>query len=350
MIKIQNIYYMLAYAFQILKSDTYSFCETEEFENAADLLAAILEKGVSIQIKKRGLKRDYIESTEVSNYIKGKIDVSESIKKQTIINRQLICNFDNFSLDCYANRILKTTIQLLIKSDIKSHRKKSLRNLLLYFKDVQSLDIKIIKRINWNMKFNKNNQSYQMLISICYLVLNGLIQTTTEGSTKLLNFLDEQSMSRLYEKFILEYYKKHYPELKPAASYVNWALDDGMDNLLPIMKTDITLTYGNKVLIIDAKYYSHTTQVRFDKNTIHSNNLYQIFTYVKNKACSGKNVSGMLLYARTDELIQPESSYVMIGNRIDVRTLDLDCDFEVIRRQLDGIIEEFFNNRGDLSV
>ena len=170
MIKIQNIYYMLAYAFQILKSDAYSFCETEEFENAADLLAAILEKGISIQIKKRGLKRDYIESTEVSNYIKGKINVSESIKNQTIINRQLICNFDNFSLDCYANRILKTTIQLLIKSDIKSHRKKSLRNLLSYFKDVRSLDVKSIKRINWNMKFNKNNQSYQMLISICYLV------------------------------------------------------------------------------------------------------------------------------------------------------------------------------------
>lgn len=335
---------MLAYAFQVLKIDAYSFCETEEFKNAADLLAAILEKGVTLQIKKRGLRRDYIESTEVSNYIKGKIDISESLKNQTIINRQLVCKFDNFSLDGYANRILKTTIQLLIKSDIKSHRKKSLRNLLLYFKDVQSLDFKSVKRINWNMKFNKNNQSYQMLISICYLVLNGLIQTTTEGSTKLLNFIDEQSMSRLYEKFILEYYKKHYPELKPSASYINWALDDGMDNLLPIMKSDITLTFGDDILIIDAKYYSYTTQIMFDKHTIHSNNLYQIFTYVKNKACNGKNVSGMLLYARTDELIQPESSYVMSGNRIDVRTLNLDCDFEVIRRQLDGIVEKFFNN------
>lgn len=342
MIKIQNIYYMLAYAFQILKSDAYSFCKTEEFENAADLLAAILEKGISIQIKKRGLKRDYIESTETSNYIKGKIDVSESIKNKSFINHQLVCSFDNFSIDCYANRILKTTIQILIKSDIKSFRKKSFRNLLLYFKDVKSLDIKRIKNINWNMKFNKNNQSYQMLISICYLVLNGLIQTTTDGSTKLLNFLDEQSMSRLYEKFILEYYKKHYPNLKPSASYINWDLDDGLDNLLPIMKTDITLTSGNEVLIIDAKYYSHTTQVRFDKHTIHSNNLYQIFTYVKNKSSCGKNVSGMLLYARTDELIQPESSYVMSGNRIDVRTLDLDCDFEVIRSQLNGIVEEFF--------
>ncbi|WP_300277462.1 5-methylcytosine-specific restriction endonuclease system specificity protein McrC [Peptacetobacter sp.] len=342
MIKIQNIYYMLAYAFQILKSDAYSFCETEEFENAADLLATILEKGISIQIKKQGLKRNYVESTDAYNYIKGKIDISESIKSQNIINHQLVCNFDNFSLDCYANRILKTTIQILIKSNIKSHRKKSLRKLLLYFKDVRSLDTRNIKRINWNMKFNKNNQSYQMLISICYLVLNGLIQTTTEGSTKLLNFLDEQSMSRLYEKFILEYYKKHYPELNPSASYINWIIDYGRDNLLPIMKSDITLTYGNNILIIDAKYYSHTTQVRFDKHTIHSNNLYQIFTYVKNKNSIDKTVSGMILYAKTDELIQPDSSYIMSGNRIDIRTLNLNCEFCEIQKQLDEIVHTFF--------
>ncbi len=333
---------MLAYAFQILKSDAYSFCETEEFENAADLLATILEKGISIQIKKQGLKRNYVESTDAYNYIKGKIDISESIKSQNIINHQLVCNFDNFSLDCYANRILKTTIQILIKSNIKSHRKKSLRKLLLYFKDVRSLDTRNIKRINWNMKFNKNNQSYQMLISICYLVLNGLIQTTTEGSTKLLNFLDEQSMSRLYEKFILEYYKKHYPELNPSASYINWIIDYGRDNLLPIMKSDITLTYGNNILIIDAKYYSHTTQVRFDKHTIHSNNLYQIFTYVKNKNSIDKTVSGMILYAKTDELIQPDSSYIMSGNRIDIRTLNLNCEFCEIQKQLDEIVHTFF--------
>lgn len=333
---------MLAYAFQILKSDAYSFCETEEFENAADLLATILEKGISIQIKKQGLKRNYVESTDAYNYIKGKIDISESIKSQNIINHQLVCNFDNFSLDCYANRILKTTIQILIKSNIKSHRKKSLRKLLLYFKDVRSLDTRNIKRINWNMKFNKNNQSYQMLISICYLVLNGLIQTTTEGSTKLLNFLDEQSMSRLYEKFILEYYKKHYPELNPSASYINWVIDYGRDNLLPIMKSDITLTYGSNILIIDAKYYSHTTQVRFDKHTIHSNNLYQIFTYVKNKNSIDKTVSGMILYAKTDELIQPDSSYIMSGNRIDIRTLNLNCEFCEIQKQLDKIVHTFF--------
>ena len=55
MIRIQNIYYMLAYAFQVLQERGYESCGTEEFENTADLLSAILVKGVSTQIK-RGLQ------------------------------------------------------------------------------------------------------------------------------------------------------------------------------------------------------------------------------------------------------------------------------------------------------
>ena len=63
MIRIQNIYHMLAYAFQILREQGYVSCGTEEFENTADLLSAILAKGVTVQIK-RGLGRTYIEETE----------------------------------------------------------------------------------------------------------------------------------------------------------------------------------------------------------------------------------------------------------------------------------------------
>lgn len=35
MIRIQNIYYMLSYAFQVLNEDGYKQVATEEFENAA---------------------------------------------------------------------------------------------------------------------------------------------------------------------------------------------------------------------------------------------------------------------------------------------------------------------------
>ena len=55
-------------------------------------------------------------------------------------------------------------------------------------------------------------------------------------------------------------------------------------------------------------------------------------------------VSGMLLYAKTDEEIQPDGVYQMSGNQISVRTLDLGLPFEGIRQQLDGIAESHFKS------
>lgn len=62
-IKIQNIYHMLAYAFQVLRKDSYAKIATEEFANVCDLLAAILAKGLASQVK-RGLGKEYVSRTE----------------------------------------------------------------------------------------------------------------------------------------------------------------------------------------------------------------------------------------------------------------------------------------------
>ena len=142
-----------------------------------------------------------------------------------------------------------------------------------------------------------------------------------------------------------KYYRREHPRLRASASFVEWALDDGMMDGLPAMRSDITLSAGGRVLIIDAKYYAATMQRNFDKRSVHSGNLYQIFAYVKNKqaalerAGESVEVSGMLLYAATDEEVQPDFTYRMSGNQIGVRTLDLDRPFEEIRAQLDGIAD-----------
>ena len=184
-----------------------------------------------------------------------------------------------------------------------------------------------------------------MLISLCQLLIQGMLMTTEDGEYRLASFIDEQRMSRLYEKFILEYYSRECPGIKAAASQIPWVLDDDVSTFLPEMQSDITLSKGNRVLIIDAKYYSHTMQTQYDTRTLHSANLYQIFTYVKNKDASfgdkPHEVAGMLLYARTDEAIQPDNTYMMSGNRISVKTLDLNQEFSKIAEQLDGIAEEY---------
>lgn len=342
MIRIQNIYYMLAYAFQVLNEQGYKNIATEDFGNTAELCAAILARGISAQVK-RGLGKEYIPRTEALSSLRGKIDITESIKTQALQRKQLVCSYDEFSVNSYMNRIIKSTVLLLLRADITKARKKELWKLLVFFDEVEAVDL---YSVNWNMQYNRNNQTYRMLISICYLVVKGLLQTQSDGTTKLMDFLDEQRMHRLYEKFILEYYRREYPQISANASQIPWQLDDDMSAMLPVMQTDIMLSRGEKTLIIDAKYYAHSTQILYDKHTLHSGNMYQIFTYVKNKeaemADQPHEVSGMLLYAKTDEDIYPENTYRMSGNRIEVRTLNLDGDFDSIRKQLDGIAEKYF--------
>lgn len=342
MIPVQNIYHMLSYAFQVLNEQGYKDIATEQFDNVAELCAAILSKGIVVQLK-RGLGKEYIPQTEALSSLRGKIDITESIKTQSLLRKQLICTYDDFTVNSYLNRILKSTMELLLHADISKARKKMLRKLMIYFADVDVLDV---HTINWNIRYDRNNQTYRMLVSVCYLVVKGLLQSNMDGSTRLMDFIDEQRKCRLYEKFILEYYRKEHPGITARASQIPWLLDDGFNDMLPIMQSDITLSKGNRTLIIDAKYYAHNTQTQYDVHTLHSGNLYQIFTYVKNKDAEygdvPHEVSGMLLYAKTDEQIQPDHVYHMSGNKISVRTLDLNCDFAKIAEKLNQIILEHF--------
>ena len=344
MIPIQNVYYMLSYAFKSLNQQGYKKIATEEFKNTAELMAAILAKGIASQLK-QGLKKDYIAQTEELSAIRGKIDITQSLKTNSMLRKRLVCSYDDFSENNTMNRIIKSTAQLLLKADISKTRKKELRKLMVYFTNVRPINL---YRVNWNLQYNQNNQTYQMLISLCYLIVKGLIHTNTNGTSKLMDFLDEQRMYRLYEKFILEYYTRHYPDLSASASQIPWSLDDGVDHMLPIMQSDIHLERENTVLIIDAKYYKRSTQTQFNKHSLHSSNLYQIFTYVKNRQYQfgdeENTVSGMLLYAKTDVSIQPDNVYQMHGNQISAKTLDLNLPFEEIANQLDRIVESHFTD------
>lgn len=341
---IKNIYYMLSYAFTTLTQGGYENVAKEKFDNLHNLFAAILAKGISRQLK-QGLYREYLNHKEDAAVVHGKIDVPGTIQNHLARRRVLTCEYDELSENNLLNQILKTTVTMLLRhAEVDTEYKTDLKKEMLFFSNVDTIDP---TAVHWTLiRFQRNNNTYRMLISLCQLVLEGMLMTTDDGEYKLATFIDEQRMSRLYEKFIFEYYAKEYPEVKVTASQISWALDDGIGTMLPIMQSDIMMSQGNRVLIIDAKCYTHTTQAQYGVHTLHSNNLYQIFTYVKNKDAEfgekPHEVSGMLLYARTDEDIQPDNVYQMSGNQICVKTLDLNRNFSEIAAQLNAIVDEYF--------
>ena len=330
---------MLAYAFQELKQNNDVKIDGEPFAEIHDLFAEILAKGISFQLK-QGLHREYIYRKEIMATVKGKIDVNQTVSLRTRNCNLIGCEYDELSENNIYNRIIVTTVGLLLKhSNVKKERKTILKRQLLYFSNVQPIDVKTIR---WNsLRFDRNNRNYRLLIYICYFILDGLLMTTEDGQYKMREFSDEH-MSRLFEKFVLEYYKKHHPKLKARAGQIGWNIDKELStkSILPIMQTDIMLTIGERTLIIDTKYYGGSLQSHFEKKTIHSSNLYQIHTYVTefDKSHNG-NIDGMLLYAKTQETITPDGQMKMAdGNTIYFRTLDLNKDFKDIEKQLDSII------------
>lgn len=345
MIPVRNVYYMLAYAFRALDERGWGDFDAEEFDNAADLSAAILCRGVGMQLK-RGIAQGYVDRTGALASPRGKIELSESLRARTLMRHRAVCTWAELSPVTAMNRILKSTMLLLLRSDAAPERKHGLRRLLAYFDDVGEADL---AHVDWDMRFDRTSRGYRMLMGACWLACNGLLQGQSGGGTRLMDFEDDQRMSHLYERFVLEYYRRERPDLDVGAPYVKWALDDDADELLPVMRSDVTLSRGNDELVVDCKYYSHDTQLHMGRRTVHSHNLYQIFTYVKNREAAfgdePHSVSGMLLYARTDDEVQPDVAYQMSGNEISVTALDLDQEFEGIRVRLNAIAQKHFPRR-----
>lgn len=340
-IVIRNVYVMMAYAFGAIRDNGKDRLSAESFDTIHDLMAEILIRGVGSQVK-RGLHRDYRRQTEELATVRGRINVTRTASTRSMVRGRLVCEFDEYELDTFHNRILKCVMILLIREgDVTRRRKDALRRLLPYLDSVAQI---APTSIRWDLlSFTRSTASYRMLMGTCELVIRGLLPSEESRSKNLLSWVADEAMHSLYERFLREYYRAHHPELSPTAASIKWDLDEANTpgkGQLPAMRTDITLRSEQRTLIIDAKYYGNTFQTgQYGKESINSGHLYQILAYTKNADVRRDgSASGMLLYARTSADRQPDLDVVIQGNRIGARTLDLNQPWKHIRVQMEDVV------------
>lgn len=338
MIPVKNVYYMLCYAWEnTLKSEDVAFLDTEAFENIYNLLSYILIREVSKLIKS-GISRGYINCTESIPIVRGKINLDNTLKEQSLIRRQIVCDFDEFSENILLNRIIKSTMDTLLACDeVDTKYKIKLKMLLRNFSNIDQIEI---NNVSWNrINYNRNNKKYWLIINVCKLICTGLISKEERGKNRFIKFIKDKAMAKLYEKFILNFYKYELKDVKTMSPIIKWQLDETpSDSLLPNMETDIVLERRGKQLIIDTKYYANALVKNNFSETkkLISSNLYQVFAYVKNTEYDGE-VSGMLLYPTVDYDLNQK--YKMSGNDIYVKTVNLGEDFQRIKSRLLNIAD-----------
>lgn len=338
---IGNVYVMMAYAFRAISEGEISRVSSENFDHLHELCAEIISREVSTQVK-RGMHHDYRRRTDELRTVRGQISMTSTMAARSARPGSVVCTFDEYHPDTEFNRALKSVMTLLLRhGSVSKTRQDALRRLLPYFDQVQQVPP---RSIPWTrFTFDRTTTSYRLLLGVCRMVVEGLIPSEGADESPLRDWLPEEAMSALYERFLREYCIFHHPDLEPRAKSVAWHV--GAESAigaeqLPQMKTDVTLTCGHRTLIIDAKYYQSPLQTgQFGKETVRSAHLYQILTYVTQEAlATSHDVSGLLLYAQTDASSQPNVDLLLGLNRIGAKSLNLNEPWPSLREELESII------------
>ena len=333
-IPIENIYYMALYAWNKIKNKDYIASRgLEHINNINDVLVDLflLEVG---RISKKGLYGQYIDKDHDTEYIRGKINIRESIY---LIDPKMNCRYDDFSRNNRINQILKAILnRLYFTKDMSSDFKKRARALLLEFHEIDNISLG--ESHFKGVTYNRLNQDYCFPIEVGYLIYRNSIPTE-EGhvSSFIAINKDQERMSAIFEAFLKNFYKVH-TDYEIRSRRYSWDLEalGGSDiNLIPRMETDIEIERPDEKIIIDAKYYTNAFTSRHDVRKFISSHMYQMTAYLRRNMSEdeSRQLRGILIY--------PSNGYEFYerfrsreGYTIEFKSINLNKKWEKIGEDL----------------
>ena len=384
MIPIQNLYFMLCYAWDVLPEKGLAYVGHEDNLDILNLFAMVMTRGFFL-LRKRGLYRGYVEISNDTRQIRGKIGFQESLQKLLHEQGKMHCSFDELTYNVLANQILKATFQLLYRyKDLDPKRREGLSECLqtLQFVDSVPLSPSLYSKV----LLPGSQRVYKFLLRISQFIVENQLINQEHGTAQFATFDDEKKMNDLFEKFLRNFYRWELREngrkVKIRKRQIRWLFDEGSTHV-PIMETDLLFQYQGKHFIIDAKYYQDMMVSRGKRSTkekeaplstelpdgelrttewqcktekvqpayhpkVRSEHLYQVFSYIKNWEHHQKNIDnlepdihGMLIYPVAEGKQTFRETYSFDHHQLTVASINLYQATKDIKRDLLSLVEGF---------
>ena len=205
-IPIENIYYLLCYAWNKLDEKERVNVSIDDKTELLDLFAKVLINATKILLK-RGIDKNYIDHTEEIAGVKGKIQISQTLKSNLLFKQKTICSFDDFSANIISNRILVSTIYRLSRTrGLDKQLKNELASLQRMLSDIDQIEItnSLFKQV----RLNRNNRFYGFVMNVCQIIYESTFPSEEQGKYKFSDFTrDDNRMNQLFEAFIRNFYK-----------------------------------------------------------------------------------------------------------------------------------------------
>lgn len=344
-IPIANIYYLLCYAWgHADQSDLVSLSELRGLEQVHDLLGKVIAHGTR-RLVKQGLARDYLDCVEDLAGVRGKILPSEMVKRAVRSSGRVTCKFGELSVDTTENRILKATLGLIegvdgLDQGVRREVREARRRL------AGVADVALDRRLFAGARAAGNRRLYRFLISLCLLAYESSLVDQEDGVTRIFDFRDDEAqMWRIFEEFVTQFYAREQIRytVNRKGRAIQWADVSAASETdrahIPRMEADLILEATDRRIILDCKFYREAFSSRGASDKLHSGNLYQILTYLRNReetVPAGPRHDGVLLYPVVDKAIGVDVQ--LEGFRVQARGVNLAREWWEIRDEMLAVV------------
>ncbi len=335
-IPVANLYYLLAYAWDEFSAGDEVDLEAIEFRDIHDLLAWVLSRGIR-RLASSGMDKSYVGTVDEIPRLRGRVLLADSFRRMTHRSGRLICTFDELSANTVPNQILRTTCDRLLRSDeIAAKVRSDIRHAQRLLNDITPTVItsQTFRRI----QLHRNNRHYRLLLHICRMLHESWLPEEDSGGGRFRSILtDDTRMPKLFEKFVLNFAKRHLADTRVGAERIRWhgiANDDEVSGVLPSMLTDVTLESKTRKTILECKFYREAFVTTHGAKRLHSMHLYQLNAYLQNKSKHDgwEDVNGILLYPAVAH--HCNYSFQLLGHDVRVCSIDLDLPWNEIEARL----------------
>jgi 5-methylcytosine-specific restriction enzyme subunit McrC len=339
-IPIANIYYLLCYAWDTLEEkDTLANVDALNSTDLLNLFARVLVNGTR-RLLRRGLDRGYLPREGEIPGVRGKLLVTQSLRRNLLRHGRAACAWDELEYDTLPNRILKTTLQRLHEAgelDVKTRA--DLHDLLRWLAPVQHVELRTehFRRV----QLHRNNRIYAFLLHICEFVHEHWLPAENGGARRFRDFVRD-GLPKLFESFVRNFYQHELAGWKISAPAIQWEITNPNAEalaLVPRMQTDVCLVGPGRAIILDTKFYAQALKDgAYGAPKLPSANLYQLYTYLRQQSCElgWEKAEGVLLYPRTTRDFAVE--FTTHGHRIRALSLDLAQPWQRIHAALMQIV------------
>jgi 5-methylcytosine-specific restriction enzyme subunit McrC len=335
---------MLLYAWRESPHSPYwQMVNPEQSPSLDGLLASALSQLMQQRLR-IGLGCNYIPQEQILRGVRGRIQITRSLKQRLFEKGQAACKFEQYTINAPKNQVIRSTLLHLAKmGDLGSNRKQAeiLRHSLRWL--VRTLDgidlIEVNPSLIHRLLTERQDRDYRLMLTICNLIWQRQMPTEEDGHSFVSELERERLiLHRLYEKFVANFYQQHLPEwrVKPQKT-LGW--HEKTDNsFLPKMKPDLILKEKptGKVVGLDTKFTAKSLKEnRWGKEMFNSSHLYQLYTYLGSQehiASFQNQASGILLYpAVKDELSE---TIELPKFQMSIECVNLANEWEAIEQQL----------------